>query len=269
MKKLLLALLFCTHQLSADIWGTSKNLFFNYWPHLIYINAMISSSYLANNYKTILQTKCTKVEHKKLLDFINTFNKDTNLNLYYGLPIHFYTVDALALALGNEDILIIPEYYDLICKTLEKDKLGDNDIVILNIFKFIILHEIGHLKDNILPKLVLMNRSACIINMILFELSKRLYNFKYSKVTTYLLLNTVSNYVLGLFLKSEEFKADDNAQDIDSMKGGISFFNNIIKLMEKDSLKKLQIMADLNHPAPKDRLIRIENRLKALQAMAA
>ena len=239
----------------------------NCWPHLCYALELFINISGHKNAKKILEKKCKKIENEKLLSFIEDNTRTDERATFYVGPSEPFNTEEFAFSTGKENIIITPEYYDILCNILEKKELQKNDSDALDIFKFVIHHEMGHIKNNDIKKRFDTSISISIASAILFELSKKMYNFKYSKLTTFLSMQILKALTIRHLCKKQEFRADDNAKDHDALKGGIHLFNNVIKIKKEYLEAGIKIKtASAVHPSPESRLARLENKLQALSA---
>lgn len=263
MKKLLLAALFISSSLSASVTDNPiTNSVGQILPHTLFAIPAIHTTSLYLNSEKIINKNYKKIENGKLLDFAKkecSLVLDKEVKFYVGTPTHFgLQPGCLACAVGEDNIIIEPEYYNILEELFSKTDLSEQDKGTLNIFRFILQHECGHLKNKDQRIRTIANLSIAIIKMTLFELSKKVIDFKYSQVLSVLSLNFIGNLGISALCKKQEFNADNGIKTLEALTGGKVLMNNLIRLIESNPSIALQHKLNFSHPTPQDRLANLK-----------
>ncbi len=258
MKKLLLSLLFITSSVSAS------------WTNALY-QALFVQSLARNvecyiNVQTKLDTHYKKIEHEKMLAFAKKecqeVAADKEIHFYVGDGHHFGMNNGnLAIARGDNAIIIMPDYYALLEQVFNKEVLTQQDEGTLDIFRFILQHEVGHLINNDQRSGVICYLSVTIAKMLLFELSKESFNFTGSRLASFLTLNLIGTYIQSKLLwKEQEYRADRGIKTKAAVAGGKQFCKNLITLKKSNEQQYWMELLNWTHPTSEDRLKRLEAR---------
>ena len=242
------------------LWNVLKTAFY----HSAFLAPVAINTYRHLNAENILKNNFTKIEDEKIVNFAqNACSKITNqkINFYTGNTTKFFGLPAgyLAASVGEKDIIIEPDYYEVI-KEYIYDETKENRDIVLNIFTFLMQHEAGHLKNNDSKSRFIRSIVIYLAKICLFESSKKIINFKASQLLTFLSLNTVDIFISGYLNKQQEYLADACIVGIDAINGGKQLFTNLINLEQSNSEAYWNMKLDPNHPSN-------ENRLKSLQEL--
>ena len=250
MKKLLLLFLCITSSASAS------------WTDQLY-QAFFAASLAHSvepylNMQSILDTYYKKIDHEKLLEFAKKECKEVT-----DKAIHFYVGDGrkfgmhdgnLAFALGDKTIVITSGSYAFLEQIFNKEVLTQQDEGTLDIFRFILQHEVGHLVNNDNRSRVMAFFSATIAKMLIFELSKDSLRARGSHLASVMILNFIGTYILAKINKVQEYRADRSIKTKDALSGGKQLCNNVINLKKTNEEQYWKELFSFTHPTSEDRL---------------
>lgn len=258
MKKNLLFLLAITQLAAAFNPAALKQNIYAALPYANFSLGALLPSIFFLRAPRILEKNFKKIKDPKVLAFMQCECAqiiDTPINFYVGRG---FQAGFIAFAVGNNNIALETSYYEILEQYLNKAQLTAQEQSSLNIFKFIIQHEAGHIKNKDTQKRFLLAIAQNAVALILFELSKKAYDFEYSQLATVLGLNTLSALLQGYFAQRQEYAADHGVTEEQALAGGKQFFKNLMKMCENNPNLALKMRLDLSHPLPVDRLARLE-----------
>ncbi len=279
MKKTIIALLIFlsivqtpTKASNSDVVPTA-NIIETTIAHILFLVTPAIATYQLFNKENIFKKYYKKIDSPEILQFLNdTYHKITDkpINFHTGSALHFglSSNDCVAFALGNKDIVITPDYYKIIEQLFEDQEL--QDINKLNIIKFIIQHEAGHIKNNDIKNRIIRLAVTTVTKMILFETIKRKQNLKGSlQIMLFTGLGIIDDLINGFFNKRQEYKADSGVIGKDAIAGGKEFFKNLIADIENNFPAYWGDKMNSTHPSLYDRLANLEAIEKKLDTVTS
>lgn len=267
MKKIIQLLILSVSSTSCTI----KDQLVRYAPHAVFAHRPLKGLYTSLTAEKIVSEHFIQITDEKIVSFCTKECQKITPK-----PIRFFVGDGAHIVAGsghiafacNSDLIIIhQDYYDILTTIFTKDVMTDQDSAALNIFKFILQHEAGHIKNNDSNKRVAYSFVTAGIKMCVFEYMRNYFKSAKASLAAFLVLNLTEGIFSGLYNRHQEQRADNGVATKEALKGGIQLFTNIIAIEENNpALKISSRIASLasGHPAPQERLQSAQEKLNNL-----